>query len=200
MAIQNAATEVASIESAVSGNTGGPSCALGTEIRMPASELDRILYYVDASDDVVPGSSSSMFIPAATHTAVYAYKNCGDLVWIYVYNPSDTVDLERGEPLQHSAGTGYYHVRQALAGCPPGMVVGVPQHDIPPESYGWIVRQGKCYVKADGSVAADDGLIVSGTAGQATVVAAATGSTFGWSLEADAGAASEVLGLVFCRG
>lgn len=167
--------------------TSGPTHALGTIKRMPAVRSNSVLYYVDAGDaaatDGAPvGTGVDNYSPGTDEEAVTHFADTGDMEWIYVETGATAV--RRGEPLVKAAADASYANLVACAATDNASeVVGVAQHNIAANSYGWILRKGVGVVAGDGSVVAGEGLICA--AGAADSEAADTNSIFGRAAEAD---------------
>ena len=105
--------------------------------------------------------------------------NTGIKVWIYV---QATEALVAGELCMRSAGAAVYTVRKTPAAAQAAQtVVGVAQHAIALNSYGFIQRKGLAEVLADTGGLSADSAIKDGNvdSGRADNVAAATDASFG---------------------
>jgi hypothetical protein len=79
-----------------------------------------------------------------------------------------------------------YDVKLSLVGAPSELLVGVAQHAIAANSYGWVLRKGQGEVKADSATPIAGGIgIVSGAAAAGTAQTAAlpADNVFGYGLE-----------------
>jgi len=174
----------------------GPQHALGTQYVVGASTLDQTLYYVTSAGVVAGGP---VYDAAATDVAVILPANMGEQVWIYVFNDS-TATLQRGATTKASevVAATPYHVGVAGA-INASEIVGVCQHDLADDEYGWILRKGPGEVLADGSVTAFSA-IEPAAAGTVTDAGAVVDSGVGVAMDTDAGASTLVTAILDCRG
>ena len=135
------------------------------------------------------------FIHCEPATAADTDADVGERTWIYVQMTATATAA--GEGVMRAAGATTYVVIQSTA-VHPARVVGVAQHAIPQDSFGFVLRTGQGEVLADGSVTADAAIEPAG-AGQFTDVNVTTDSAIGISSETDAGA-TLVTAVVDCRG
>lgn len=176
----------------------GALVPLGTETLVGGASQDQTLYWVDSAGAVAGGPAYGPHA-AATDVQVILPAETGEQVWIYVLNDSGST-IERGQAVSATASTAPYKVSAAPVSSDPAVVVGVAQHDIGDDQYGWILRKGTGEVLADGSVTAGTALVISaGTAGSVTDTGGVTQASIGWSTEADAGA-TLVTARIDCRG
>jgi len=184
----------------------GTPYVLGAVVPSEEVQVDKRLYAVDSSGDVIQASKvqGKPYSAGATDVEVFQYGNAGQSEWILVYA---TEAISAGRPCSidlTSPPTGFAVgdklVEMANAGKAPGQVVGVAQHNIAINTYGWILRKGKgkVYTLAAG-VTAGVGAIVSVTDHEAGDAAAVTDATFGYFLE-DNGSAGLTLAWLDCRG
>lgn len=135
------------------------------------------------------------FIHVEPAQSVGSDAGAGERTWIYVQMTGGAI--AQGEGVMRAAGATTYVVVQSAA-VNPARVVGVAQHAIPQDSYGFVQRAGQAECLADGSVTADTA-IVPALAGQFTDAAAATDAAVGISSETDAGA-TLVTAVISCHG
>lgn len=130
----------------------------------------------------------------------YQHPTYGMVLGRYVKN-SDASAFAQGDVIQQKASdlTWCDGILAATAKLPRTKLIGVADHAIAVGSYGWIICQGRCQVKCDGSVAANDPIETDGTAGRAKTAtltnADEAAAYFGVALEADGAAGS----LADCR-
>jgi hypothetical protein len=126
----------------------------------------------------------------------FIHDTYGVITCIYIYNGEASASIVQGDVVRAktstlSAGTG---VRAATNKLARQYLLGVADHTIAAGSYGWIIKDGRCQVQCDGSVAADAPLMCNGTAGRAATAtltnADEVAAVFGVSLEADGAAGS----------
>ncbi len=104
--------------------------------------------------------------------------NAGEKVWIYVQMTGAAAVV--GSVLSFGDGATTYVVQKSPANTHASRVVGVAQHAIAQNSYGFILRRGLGSVLADtGDLSADTGLIVGDAVGTADDAAAVTSAVFG---------------------
>lgn len=120
-------------------------------------------------------------------------RDRGDRTWIYVFNDSG-VALARGHVVVRKAATQTYAVRKSTQATPQNvnMVVGVVDHAIANNSYGWIIRTGVAEVLADtGGLTVDQAIVVGNAVDGAADTIALAGTTvgFGYAFETVAAAA-----------
>jgi hypothetical protein len=107
----------------------------------------------------------------------------GEVVWVYVKNDEGSA-LAAGDLLVAGNGAGdgtagYLRWLATIGGASTltALVTGVAGHAIPSAYFGWVIRNGYCEAKGDGSVAAGD-RIVAHTSGQVdTLVVSDTAAT-----------------------
>jgi hypothetical protein len=145
-----------------------------------------------------PLGSKWLVTPA---TAVGSKANMGDQEWIYVKMTGAAAAV--GSVLARAAGTSAYEVVLApVTTTHVGRIVGVAQHAIAQDSYGWVLRDGVGQVLADATgYAADLGLIISGTtAGTVDSTATVTNAVIGTSIVASAGSPALGTARIACLG
>ena len=157
--------------------TSGPKLPLGTLARLGAVDSDVELYYVKANgggapaatDGDVVGNGDPLYDPAATDESVQHFAGAGDSVWIYV--KTGATGLTRGQ-LAEAVLPSSREVVPSSASVGSARIVGVAQHNIPANSYGWILRSGTGVIGGPAPGAA--GIIVkpSATVGGASVASA----------------------------
>jgi hypothetical protein len=117
-----------------------------------------------------------------TYTEFTAKK--GKKVWIYVMNDEAATAFAAGNVVSFPDGADEYdEVKLSTAAAAnSSRVVGVAQHAIAAQSYGWILREGEGTIKADSQIAANLGIIVGGgAAGTADPAGAITDQCIGWA-------------------
>ena len=154
--------------------TSGPKLPLGTLARLGAVDSDVELYYVKAgaaaaTDGDVVGNGDPLYDPAASDESVQHFAGAGDSVWIYV--KTGGTGLRRGQ-LAEAVLPSSREVVPSSASVGSARIVGVAQHNIPANSYGWILRSGTGVIGGPAPGAA--GIIVkpSATVGGASVASA----------------------------
>ncbi len=121
----------------------------------------------------------------------------GPKVWIYVQMKADPTVV--GSVCSFNAAATTYTVRKVPANTHACTVVGVAQHVIAADSFGFILRRGVGEVLADGGgVTANEGLMVGDAAGTADVAGAVTTESFGTAQETVASALATCW--INCRG
>lgn len=174
----------------------GPQHALGTEVMLGGSTLEQILYYVTTATGDIAGGP--MFASTSSETAVTIPANSGEQVWVYVLNDSGA-DLERGDVLVRKAASSAMEVRLSATISTPGQVIGVPQHTIADDVYGWVLRKGVGEVLTDAAGSTVDvGIKVSNATAGTAEFAAVTDGDFGWATETVAAGAATCF--INCRG
>jgi hypothetical protein len=105
--------------------------------------------------------------------------------WIYVKN-TDAADMNVvGTVVGRAAGSATYQVITCPVGETTARVVGVVQHTIGRNGFGFVLRKGVGTILCDTGFSANSGLIVgNGTAGRADAGTALTSPTFAYSLAA----------------
>ena len=124
----------------------------------------------------------------------------GEQVWIYVFNDEAATAFAVGTLIQRDAATATYDGIVSTGAVSPQRIMGVSQHAIAAQSYGFILRSGIGSILCDGNVSADTAVCPDSNVGQATDVGAVTGAAIGVALAADAGAATTVSAMLFCTG
>jgi len=169
--------------------TTTPQQQPGLRVKVPNQGTDHVLYYVNASSGNVTIKDGQRK-PAGTDVAVTHPESSGDQEWVYVYNSTGS-PIARGDLVAFDTdGTNplaEYHVREAPANCPVGLIVGAAQHTIPAGSYGYVLAKGVGKVYAVGAVATSVNIVPSATAGQ-VAAGAATVANVGFTLLATGGA------------
>lgn len=123
----------------------------------------------------------------------YNPRGGGVQEWIYVKNTSGGT-LAVGEGLMFAAGyNDFEHTSLSAANCPRPRFIGVAQHAIANNSYGWVQCKGVCTIKSTAGVTANtsvkpvaSGVFSTGTLGTddllgavgAAISAGATGSCY----------------------
>ena len=133
-------------------------------------------------------------------TLVVPSANNGNQTWIYVYNDEAANPFLQGMLIQRDAATSTYDGIISTGAVSPQRIMGVAQHTIAAESYGFILRDGIGQILCDGNVSADTAVCPDANAGQATDVAAVTDAAVAVALANDAGAATKVAARIFCVG
>lgn len=126
--------------------------------------------------------------------------NQGEQVWIYIFNDEAALQLTQGMLIMRDLATATYDGIRTTGAVSPGRILGVAQHNIPAQNYGFILRRGVGQVLCDGNVTADTALTPDGNVGQCTDVADATRAAIGVALATDAGAATLVAAVLNCTG
>ena len=124
----------------------------------------------------------------------------GEQVWIYVFNDEAATGFVQGMLIQRDLGTVTYDGIVSTGAISPGRIIGVAQHNIAAQSYGFILKKGIGQVLCDGNVTADTAVTPDANAGQCTDVADATRAAIGVALATDAGAATLVAAYINCTG
>jgi len=120
----------------------------------------------------------------------------GNQTWIYVKMEDATVI---GSVVSRKAAETTYIGILAPADSAISRVIGVAQHVIADNSYGWILREGVGEVLADaGGVTVDLGLMLGDAAGTADAASAVTTDSFGIATESVASGLATCR--IFCRG
>ena len=99
-------------------------------------------------------------------------SHIGPKVWVFVYNDEASTAFAEGDLISIDTGdyAPYHGILSAAAATPAGAILGVAGHAIAAGSYGWIVKEGICECKGDGSVAQGEA-IVSHTSNQVDTMA-----------------------------
>jgi hypothetical protein len=126
--------------------------------------------------------------------------NQGEQVWVYIFNDEAALQLTQGMLIMRDLGTATYDGIRSTGAVSPQRILGVAQHNIAAQSYGFILRKGIGQVLCDGNVTADTAVTPDANAGQCTDVADATRAAIGVALATDAGAASLVAAHLNCTG
>lgn len=111
----------------------------------------------------------------------FEHRAYGLQTWIYVYNTESTARVA-GTVFSHAGGDTPGNVERVGINKAAGRVVGVAQHDLPANHYGWIQKRGfGARVYADvGGLSADFTIVVgSSSPGSADNAAAVTDESFG---------------------
>ncbi len=137
------------------------------------------------------------FIHVEPATAADTGADVGERAWIYVRMTAG--DIANGEGVMRAAGATTYVVIQSDATAHPARVVGVAQHVIPQDSFGFVLRTGQGEVLSGGAGISADTAIEPAAAGGFTDVNATTDSASGISSET-AAAAALATAVVDCRG
>lgn len=88
----------------------------------------------------------------------YNPRGGGEQEWIYVKNTSGGT-LAVGEGLMFANGyNDFGNTSLSAANCPRPRFVGVAQHAIANNSYGWVQRKGLCTIKSTAGVNANSGI------------------------------------------
>jgi hypothetical protein len=127
---------------------GGPQAELGARVTMNAqSATDRLLYYVKGPLDPVVAErgdviqeSTLLYVPAATDVAVEVPEGTGDQTWVYVKAGED---IARGDICLLATGASHDGVTVATGASSASSVAGVAQHNIPNDSFGWLLVKGR---------------------------------------------------------
>lgn len=136
------------------------------------------------------------FIHCEPATAADTDADVGERTWIYVQMTAGATTA--GEGVMRAAGATTYVVIQSTA-VHPARVVGVAQHAIPQDSFGFVLRTGQGEVLSGGAGISADTAIEPAAAGGFTDVNATTDSASGISSET-AAAAALATAVVDCRG
>tara|TARA_R100001082_G_C4364928_1_gene161395 strand:- start:4144 stop:4617 length:474 start_codon:yes stop_codon:yes gene_type:complete len=126
--------------------------------------------------------------------------NQGEQVWIYIFNDEAALQLTQGMLIMRDLATATYDGIRSTGAVSPQRIIGVAQHNIAAQSYGFILRKGIGQVLCDGNVTADTAVCPDANAGQCTDVAAVTNAAIGVALATDAGAATLVAAHINCTG
>lgn len=133
----------------------------------------------------------TLFLQPADDTGV------GHKVWIYVQMTGSAAAV--GNVLSRAGASSTGQVILAPADSAVSRVVGVAQHAIPQNSYGFILREGIGEVLADaGGVTVNLGIMTGDAAGTADASASVVGADFGIALETVASALATCQ--LSCRG
>ena len=124
----------------------------------------------------------------------------GEQVWIYVFNDEAATNFVVGTLIQRDLATATYDGIVSTGAISPQRILGVAQHTIAAQSYGFILRKGIGQVLCDGNVTANTAVTPDGNPGQCTDVADATRAAIGVALATDAGAATLVAAHLNCTG
>ena len=136
------------------------------------------------------------FIHCEPASAAGDDADVGERTWIYVQMTAGA--LAEGETVQRAAGATTYVVIQGGA-VHPSRIVGVGQHAIVQDSFGFVLRYGLGEVLADGNVTADSA-IEPAASGEVTDAGTTTDGGIGVATEMDTGASTLVTALVNCQG
>jgi len=172
---------------------GGPQAELGARVTMNAqSATDRLLYYVKGPLDPVVAErgdviqeSTLLYVPAATDVAVEVPEGTGDQTWVYVKAGED---IARGDICLLATDASHDGVTVAGGASSASSVAGVAQHNIPNDSFGWLLVKGVGVALVDAAVVAAGAELIVGGGGD--LEALASGKGIGLSLAA--GGASPV--------
>ena len=126
--------------------------------------------------------------------------NQGLQEWIYVFNDEAATGFAVGTLVMRDLATATYDGIVSTGAISPQRIMGVAQHAIAAQSYGFILKSGIGQVLCDGNVTANLAVTPDANAGQCTDVAAVTNAAFGVALATDAGAATLVAARLFCVG
>ena len=126
--------------------------------------------------------------------------NQGEEVWVYIFNDEAALQLTQGMLIMRDLATATYDGIRSTGAISPQRIIGVAQHNIAAQSYGFILRKGIGQVLCDGNVTADTAVCPDANAGQCTDVAAVTNAAIGVALATDAGAATLVAAHINCTG
>tara|TARA_R110002051_G_scaffold323639_1_gene417928 strand:+ start:55 stop:528 length:474 start_codon:yes stop_codon:yes gene_type:complete len=126
--------------------------------------------------------------------------NQGEQVWIYIFNDEAATAFAVGTLIQRDLLTATYDGIVTTGAISPQRILGVAQHAIAAQSYGFIMKRGIGQVLCDGNVTANIAVCPDANAGQCTDVAAVTNAAIGVALATDAGAASLVSARLACVG
>lgn len=114
----------------------------------------------------------------------------GPKIWVFVYNDEAATAWAEGDLVSIDTGdyAAFNGIISAAAATVAGAILGVAGHAVAAGSYGWIVKDGICECKGDGSVAQGEA-IVSHTSGQVDTMASGEEvGIIGVALEADGSA------------
>lgn len=161
----------ASTKSGLGVTKGGPSETLGsTVIANAEAGSDRILYYVNSTGDAI-AASGPLYQPETGDVAVKVLAGTGDQTWVYVQ--AANASISRGDVVSLAADCTYgpYDVAAATGGVASGgasdlaatKVAGVAQHNIPAQSFAWILVKGVGIAKVVAATAAGTELKSDGT-------------------------------------
>tara|TARA_R110000824_G_scaffold22511_13_gene82342 strand:+ start:5393 stop:5860 length:468 start_codon:yes stop_codon:yes gene_type:complete len=126
--------------------------------------------------------------------------NQGVQVWLYVFNDEAATAFAVGTLVQRDLLTATADAIVTTGAISCQRVLGVAQHVIAGQSYGFVLRKGIGSVLCDGNVTANVAICPDANAGQATDVAAVTNAAIGVALATDAGAATLVSAWLNCQG
>lgn len=102
--------------------------------------------------------STSQLYPLGMVRRGYNPLGGGVQEWVYVKNTSGGT-LAVGEGLMFAAGSNDFgNTSLSAASCPRPRFVGVAQHAIANNSYGWVQRRGVCTIKSTAGVNANSGI------------------------------------------
>ena len=168
---------------------GGPQAELGARVTMNAqSGSDRVLYYVKGPLDPVVAergdaieASGPLYQPEATDVAVLVPEGTGDQTWVYV---KAGAAISRGDICLLSPGGSHDGVTVAAGPASASLVAGVAQHNIPNDSFGWLLVKGAGVASCGASVLVNGELIVGGGGDMANL---ASGKGIGLGLVAAGG-------------
>lgn len=175
------------------------------------------MHAADVVIDITEVDSSAMYplgqefySPATSQASVTTSKppaNSGPRVWVYVFNDEDVgTDFAKGQAVMRDASTATYDAITATANAPVIRLLGVAQHAIAAQSYGWVLKRGIGEVQASdtGDDQDDTALVVADSSGRGhpvnTGTAAQIPAIFAWATEnQDHGSASAAAGdLITC--
>lgn len=125
-------------------------------------------------------------------------RTYGTRVWRYVQNKTGAA-LSAGLGVMQENGTDLYQVGLGGAATARVRAVGVAQHAIASDSYGWVLKSGRGYIKASATgilVNASEMLVANGLFEAGTI---GTNEILAHSLEA-AAAGALALALIDCGG
>jgi hypothetical protein len=134
--------------------------------------------------------------------AVYTVEDptYGEQTWIYVKNDEAATAFAIGTGIARKAAALTRLCIVSPTSCPLARLVGVAQHAIAAQSYGWVLREGGGLVLADtGGLSADTSIIPGNAVAGRFDDAAATAANVGLSLAATAATATGAA-YVSCRG
>jgi len=186
---------LASTKSGLGVSKGGPSETLGsTVIANAESGSDRILYYVNSTGDAI-AASGPLYQPKSGDVAVKVLAGTGDQTWVYVQAANANIGIGAVVVLAADGTYGPYDVAAATGGVTAAAaataaskLAGVAQHNIPAQSFGWILVKGVGIAATNAAVVAGDELTLGGGAGELTTLAAGKG--VGLALAAGGGVTS----------
>ena len=121
----------------------------------------------------------------------------GERHWIYIQNKTGSA-LSAGLGVMQQNGTSLFGAALATANCSTVRMLGVAQHAISTDYYGFVLARGVGLVASNGTTTANTAQIVSATAGQFTDVGASTADTSVFALEAQAVAGSTFTAKLNC--